>query len=259
VDLELKGTVILVTGGSAGLGAATCRRLVEEGARVCLCARGAERLEGVADELKAAGGDVLPVVADVSEGADLERFVTAAYERWGRIDGLVNNAGETGMMPFESIDYGALRADLDLKLSAAVRTAQLALPHLREGGGGVIVNTLGTLGKTPLAGSAPTALSRAAGLALVKLLSKELGDDRIRVNAAVVGLFESHSWESAATELGRSVEELYAEALQESDVPLGRMGKPEEFADLVAFLLSDRSRYISGATINIDGGLCPTV
>ncbi|MBO0685827.1 MAG: SDR family NAD(P)-dependent oxidoreductase, partial [Candidatus Dormibacteraeota bacterium] len=127
MDLELSGKVLLVTGGSDGLGAAVCARLVAEGARVGLCARNPERLEATAERLRAAGGDVLPVAADVTRPADVERFVASAHGRWGRIDGLVNNAGTSAARPFESLTDDELEADLQLKLYGAVRASRLVL------------------------------------------------------------------------------------------------------------------------------------
>lgn len=113
--------------------------------------------------------------------------------------------------------------------------------------------------KAPGAGSTPTSVSRAAGLALTKALSKELGPDNIRVNAVLVGLVESGQWTRQAEQRGIAVEELYATMGRDSGIPLGRVGRAEEFADLVAFLLSDRAGYVTGTGINFDGGLSPVV
>ncbi|MCK9899020.1 short-chain dehydrogenase [Parafrankia colletiae] len=260
MDLELAGRVVLVTGGSEGLGAALVRMLAAEGARVAFCARRTDGLDQLAAELTKAGADeanLLPVAADVTRPDDLERFTGLAVGRWGRVDGLVNNAGRSAAGPFAAQTDEVWEADIELKVHSAVRLTRLVLPHLVAAGGGSVVNTLAIAGKAPGAGSTPTSVSRAAGLALTKALSKELGPDGIRVNAVLVGLVESHQWERRAADLGVDVDDLYADLGRNSGIPLGRVGRAQEFADLVAFLLSPRSAYISGTGINLDGGLSP--
>jgi len=261
VDLELKDKVVLVTGGSDGLGAALVRTLAAEGARVAFCARGADRVEKLAAELTAELGDsaapVLGIQADVTRPADLERFVSAAVSRWGRVDGLVNNAGMSAAGRFENHTDEVWEADIQLKLNAAIRLTRLVLPHLRSAGGGSVINTLAIGGKTPDAGSTPSSVVRAAGLALTKALSRELGPDQIRVNAILIGLLESAQWERKAAERGIPTADLYAEMGRGSGIPLGRVGRAQDFADLAAFLLSPRAAYINGVGINLDGGLCP--
>jgi len=259
MDLELGGKVVLVTGGSDGLGAAVARRLVREGARVALCARGAERLESTAAALREAGGEVLAQVADVSRPEEVDRFVEAVVARWGRVDALVNNAGTAAARPFAEVNDAAWEADLQLKLFAAVRTCRRVLPLLREAGGGSIVNVLAVGAKAPGANSMPSSVSRAAGMALTKALSKELGPAGIRVNAVLVGLIESGQWERQAAAAGQPVEALYTKLAKNAAIPLGRVGKAEEFADVVAFLLSPRAGYVSGTALNVDGGLSPAV
>jgi NAD(P)-dependent dehydrogenase (short-subunit alcohol dehydrogenase family) len=255
MDLELGGRVVLVTGGSDGLGAAVCARLVREGARVALCARNPERLEATASALRAAGGEVLAVPADVSRAPELEHFIHAASEKWGRVDALVNNAGTAAARPFATVTDAEWEADLQLKLFAAVRASRLVLPRMRAAGGGAILNVLAIGAKTPGANSTPSSVSRAAGMALTKALSKELGPDNIRVNALLVGLIESGQWVRRAEATGQPPEQLHARMAKDAGIPLGRLGKAEEFADLVAFLVSSRGAYVSGTAINVDGGL----
>jgi NAD(P)-dependent dehydrogenase (short-subunit alcohol dehydrogenase family) len=257
VEFGLAGKVILVTGGSDGLGAALVRSLCAEGARVAFCARNEDRVRAVADEVTAAGGDVLGVRANVTDGSDLNDFVSAAHDRWGRVDGLVNNAGTSSAIPFGQQTESVWDDDLDLKLRAAIRAIRLVLPYLRSAGGGSIINVLATSARAPAAGSTPTSVSRAAGLALTKALSKEFGPERIRVNAILVGMVESGQWVRRAAARGITADELYAEMATAGQVPLGRVGRAAEFADLATFLLSERSAYITGTAINFDGGSSP--
>ncbi len=259
MELGLKGKVVWLTGASEGLGAAAAQRLAQEGARLALCARGADRLQAFARSLTDGGAEVLAIPTDVSRAVELQRFAAAALERFGRVDAVINNAGTAAGQPFESIDDAAWQADLDLKLLAAVRLIRAALPSMRTAGGGAIVNVLALSAKTPAARSAPSSVSRAAGMALTKSLSKELGPDRIRVNAVLIGVVESRQWERRAREEGRAPSALYSAMAQDLGIPLGRVGRAEEFADLAAFLVSERAEYLTGAAINLDGGLSSAV
>ncbi len=198
MDFGLTGKVVLVTGGSDGLGAALVRTLAAEGAHVAFCGRNQDRITAVADAVTAAGGDVLGVRADVTDGSELQTFVAAAHDRWGRVDGLVNNAGTSSAIPFDQQTDSDWDEDLDLKVRAAIRAIRLVLPFMRSGGGGSIVNVLAIAARAPAAGSTPTSVSRAAGLALTKALSKELGPELIRVNAILVGMVQSGQWDKPA-------------------------------------------------------------
>jgi NAD(P)-dependent dehydrogenase (short-subunit alcohol dehydrogenase family) len=257
MDLELTDRVVLVTGGSTGLGRALCSGLVAEGARVAFCGRDADSLAQAAEAL-GAPERVSAVSADVSDAGDLERFVAIALERWGRIDGVVNNAGRGAAQRVEDLDDAAWESDLALKLFAAARLSRLTIPHLRSTGG-AIVNVLALAAKAPGAGSAPSSVSRAAGMALTKALSKELGADGIRANAVLIGLAESGQWDRLAAARGVDVGELYVTMARDAAIPLGRVGRGEEFSDLVCFLLSARASYLTGIAVNFDGGLSPVV
>jgi NAD(P)-dependent dehydrogenase (short-subunit alcohol dehydrogenase family) len=259
MDLHLDGKVVLITGGTDGLGAALASRLVEEGARVAVCGRDPDRLRAMQERLDGMGGDAIAVTADVTQIADLERFVDTAVDRWHRIDGLVNNAGKHAAGRIDEVPDEAWTEDLDLKVLAAVRCIRLVAPHLRAAGGGSIVNVLAVGGKAPTASSLPTAASRAAGLAITKASSKDLGSAGIRVNAVLIGLVESGQWRRRADATGQSVEQFYEQLGQHGNIPLGRVGKAEEFADLAAYLLSDRSSYVTGSAINLDGGSSPAL
>jgi NAD(P)-dependent dehydrogenase (short-subunit alcohol dehydrogenase family) len=259
MDLQLRDKAFLITGGSSGLGRALAEQLVREGARgVALMARGSERLAATAAALREDGGDVLEHVGDVRRGEDLEGFVRSAIERWGRIDGLANNAGELAAGAFADHDDATWEDDLALKLMGAVRLTRLALPALRESHGAV-VNTLAVSGKAPDAFTTPTSVSRAAGLALTKALSRELAPEGIRVNAIVIGVIESGQLRRYAADAGITPQAYYERMVASSGIPLGRVGRAGEFADIGSFLLSPRASYITGAAINLDGGLCPVV
>jgi len=259
MDLHLTGRVVLITGGTDGLGAALAARLVEEGSRVAVCGRDPERLAATEQRLRKAGGDVVAVQADVTSVADLERFVDAAVAQWGRLDGLVNNAGKSAAGPVDQISDEAWIADLNLKVLAAVRCTRLAVPHLAAAGGGSIVNVLNVGAKAAGAGSLPTTASRAAGLAITKAASRDLGEHGIRVNAVLIGLVASGQWRRRAEASGQSEDELYRQLAENTNIPLGRVGRSEEFADLAAYLLSDRSSYVTGSAINLDGGSSPVL
>jgi NAD(P)-dependent dehydrogenase (short-subunit alcohol dehydrogenase family) len=257
MDLSLHGKVVLITGGSSGLGAAAARRLAAEGANVAICGRDAARLEAVALELSSEPGDIMAVSADVTEVADIERFVASAHDRWGRVDALVNNAGGGAARAFDSITDQAWESDLQLKLFAAIRTTRSILPMFRAAKSGVIVNVLSIAAQAPGAGSMPSSVSRAAGLALGKALSKELAPDGIRVNSVLVGVIQAGGHDRRASETGVDPAQYYDELARTRRVPLGRVGRSDEFGDLIAFLVSDRSSYVTGASINIDGGSSP--
>ncbi|WP_250283453.1 SDR family oxidoreductase [Frankia sp. CiP1_Cm_nod2] len=259
MDLQLAGRVVLVTGGSDGLGAAVARALVAERARVAICARDEARLKLTADELRAAGGDVLAVPADVTDVDALDRFVTAAHSRWGRVDAIVNNAGRSAGGELAAVTDQQWQDDLELKLFAAIRLSRLALDHLRASDAAAVVNVLATAAKAPPAASLPSSVSRAAGLALTKALAGEWGPHGIRVNAVLVGLVESGQWERRAATTGTPVRALYERMARDARIPLGRVGRATEFADVVTFLLSPRSSYVTGTALNVDGGLSPVV
>jgi NAD(P)-dependent dehydrogenase (short-subunit alcohol dehydrogenase family) len=262
MDLGLTGKVALVTGGSEGIGRATAHSLGREGASVVVCGRRAEVLErAAADVAEDTGAQILAVPADVSKSDDVARLVQTTVERFGRLDILVNNAGRSRALRFEETDDDVWQEDLDLKLFAALRSIRLALPHLRAAGGGSIVNILNLGAKAPGPRSMPTSVSRAAGLAMTKALSKELAPDNIRVNGIMIGLIKSGQHERTWQRQGGagSMDEFYVRQAQSAGIPLGRVGEASDVGDLIAFLCSSRGSYISGVAINMDGGLSAVV
>jgi NAD(P)-dependent dehydrogenase (short-subunit alcohol dehydrogenase family) len=253
LDLGLKGKVAIVTGASEGIGKATAVRLAVEGARVAICARRAEPLEKVATEIRSQGGDVFAQPADMSRAADVERFIKAVAAHYGRIDILVNNAGTSIRGPFASIADETWQQDLDLKVFGAIRTCRLAVPYMKQQGGGRIVNISTVAGKQPGPASGPTSVSRAAGLALTKALSKEYAADNILVNAVCIGRIKSGQHERRIAREKLSAEEYYARASRE--IPMGRVGEASEVANVITFLVSEAASYVTGSSVNLDGGM----
>ncbi len=255
LDLGLEGKVAIVTGGSQGLGRACAERLAGEGARVAICARRKDGLERAAERIRAATrAEVLARPCDVTRPEEIEAFVSAVGDRFGGVDILVNNAGTSAAAPFADVDDRAWQADIDLKLMAAVRFCRLVIPLMKQRGGGRIVNVTTVGGKAPAPRALPTTVTRAAGINLTKSLAAEHAADGILVNTVCLGLVKSAQWERRAR---GDMEAYYREVARR--VPVGRVGEAEEFADLVAFLVSARAGYITGTAINFDGGMSAVV
>ena len=253
LDLGLKGKVAIVTGGSDGLGRATVSRLAAEGTKVIACARREDHLLQTVEQVKQqTGGDIIPVAMDVTSAEDCERAVKASTSQFGHLDILINNAGASAAGGFESVTDEDWMADIELKLMGAVRMCRLCIPHMRASGGGSIVNATIGGAKAPGAQALPTTVTRAAGINLTKSLANEYAADNIRVNTICIGLIKSAQWERRAGD--QSMDKFYAEMAER--IPLNRVGEAEEYADLVAYLCSKSGSYITGTSINLDGGLC---
>lgn len=252
MDLNLGGKVAIVTGGTQGIGLAAAQLLAREGAAVVIAARGRERLDAAAAAIRSAGGKVATVVADVGRVEDAARIVDTAIDSFGRLDILVNNAGTSSRGDFESVTDETWQADFDLKLFGAARLVRLALPHMRKQGAGRIINITNIGAKQPKARSMPTSVTRAAGLAFTKALSKEFAPEGILVNTICIGLIRAGQHERRAAASGQDLEELYE--TMGRDIPLGRVGRAEEVANVIAFLASDAASYVTGTSINLDGG-----
>ncbi|MBI3732390.1 MAG: SDR family oxidoreductase [Chloroflexi bacterium] len=257
MELGLRGKVAAITGGSEGIGRAAAMRLAREGAKVAICARRQDVLMQTADEIKAAGGEVLAVPADVTKPADIQNFIEETVRHFGRLDILVNNAGTSNAHPFESIDDEVWSADLELKLFGAIRASRAAIPHMKRQGGGRIINITMVGAKQPGARSLPTTVSRAAGIALTKALSRDMAEHNILVNTVCVGLIKSGQQERGAARRGLSPAQAYEQ--MGKNIPLGRVGEAEEAANVITFLASDAASYVTGASINVDGGMSGVV
>jgi 3-oxoacyl-[acyl-carrier protein] reductase len=258
VEIDLAGRSAVVTGGSKGIGLAVATRFAASGADVAIVARGREGLDlAVATIGATARGRVVAVQGDVAIVADIQRSYDEAMAAFGKIDILVNNAGVSRNAPFEQVTDEIWRQDFDQKLFAAIRLTRLVWPQLKERRWGRVINTLNIGAKAPRPASAPTSVTRAAGMALTKVLAGEGGPFNILVNAMLIGFIEADQHSRAAARIGISVEDYMKERSKE--IPLGRPGQAAEFANLACFLVSDAGSYITGAAINVDGGLSRVV
>lgn len=255
MDLEIRDKVVLISGGTDGLGLALAQGLQREGARVAVCGRNVERLAQAREFL---GPDALVQQADVTVADGCDAFVDATLARFGRLDGVVNNAGRAASSLVATSTDDEWRDDYELKVLSALRLSRRSLDALAETGGS-IVNVLAIMARAPHAGSMPTGASRAAGLALTKALASEVGSRGIRVNAVLIGLIASGQWVRRANDAGLDMDEYYATHPQVPSIALGRFGRSEEFADVVTFLLSPRASYLTGVGLAIDGGLSPVI
>ena len=255
MDLELTDCVFLITGGTDGLGLTLAQTLLREGALVAVCGRDASRLDAAQSLL---GASALCVEADVTDATQLDEFIDVTLARFGRLDGAVNNAGRSAATSVAGSNDDQWREDYELKVVAALHVARRVLPAL-EATGGSVLNVLAIKARTPDADSTPTAASRAAGLALTKALATEAAPRGVRANAILIGLIESGQWVRRAQAANIDLADFYAAMTARAAIPLGRLGRAQEFADLAAFLLSKRASYITGVGISIDGGLSPVI
>ena len=260
-NLELSGKIVLITGGSDGLGRATAERFFEEGANVLICGRRAEYAKLVAAKIYEDtvplkyndAGKILAFGADVTNENDCRALVNYAISEFGGIDILVNNAGVSAAFGLDELDEEAWLGDFNLKVLATVRLSRLVIPSMKLRGGGAIVNASIIGAKAPNAGSLPTSVMRAAGLNLTKSMAQEFASSGIRVNAICIGKIKSMQWVRRAK--NGDPTEIYEEFSKL--IPMGRVGEAEDYADLVAFLSSARASFITGTAVNLDGGSCP--
>lgn len=257
METGLDGKCAIVCAASKGLGRASALALARDGARVVMCARTASTLNAAADEIRAAtGATILPVVADVSIGADIDRLIARASDALGAIDILVTNTGGPKSAPFESLTDADWSSAIDSLLLSVVRLSRGVIPHMRRRGGGRIVHVTSVSVKQPIEGLVLSNALRAGVTGLARTLANELARDRILVNCVAPGYTRT----DRVVELSRATaarEGTTAEAVErrtEEMIPLRRLGTPAEFGDVVAFLASDRASYITGTTLQVDGG-----
>jgi NAD(P)-dependent dehydrogenase (short-subunit alcohol dehydrogenase family) len=251
MDLGLTGRKAIVTGGSKGLGLAIAKELAAEGASIAICSRDATELAAAAAEIGA-----FHQVADVTDPAAVQAFVDASAQALGGVDILVNNAGRAHPGNFESLSDENWHADIDVKLFSQIRCFRAALPHLRASDAPRVINVNAVYARQPDPAFFATTVVRAACLNLNKALAQEFGSDGILVNSVNIGFVDTPQWNNihARRAPDRDRTEFLGE-MAAAEVPLGRFGQADEVSGLVAFLAGARASYISGAVIDVAGGM----
>lgn len=256
MHLNLTGRNAVVTGGSKGLGFAIAQELLAEGARVAICSRDEKEIMEARDKLQQNGGNVFAQRADVTNPADIRTFVERSLEALGGIDLLVNNAGRAHPGSFEQLTDQDWQEDLDVKLFSMIRCSREVLPHFRSRGGGRIININAIYGKYPDPKFFATSVDRAASQAFTKTLAIEVAEDNILVNSVNIGFVVTPQWQKIRQMRAPDLtDEEFFNQMASEEVPLGRFGQPDEVSGIVVFLASDRASYITGASIDVAGGM----
>ncbi|WP_341528345.1 SDR family oxidoreductase [Nostoc sp. UHCC 0302] len=257
MDLQLKGKVALVTAASKGLGKATARQFAREGAKVAICAR-SELIEKAAAEIETeTGAEVLALRADVTRQEDIERIINATVEKFGGLDILVTNAGGPPAGTFNDTDLATWETSFNLTLLSAVRLIKYAQPHLQKSSAAAILTITSTTTKQPAQNMVLSNSIRLAVIGLTKTLSQELGSEQIRVNSILPGwTYTERVDEIITARIAKTGNTKEAEiASVNAAVPLGRMGTPEEFANVAVFLCSPAASFVNGVMLQVDGGI----
>lgn len=256
MDLQLNGKVALVAAASKGLGRAVATAFAREGAKVAILSRDKDRIEKAAEEIRATtGADVLPLVTDVRNRDEIDAAIAATVNRFGRLDALVTNAGGPPAGSFETVDDDAFVKAIELNLLSTIRLCQAAVPHLKVTNGSIVTITSISV-KEPLEDLILSNTARTGVLGLVKSMANELGKYNIRVNNVGPGPTRT----DRIIDLARSRAERDNIPLDQAlgysaeGIPLGRLGEPDEFANVVVFLASDAASYVTGQTVLVDGG-----
>ena len=257
MDLGLKGKVALVTGASSGLGYATALVLAQEGAKVVMSSRSQAKLDEAAAQIQQeTGAEVLAYACDVTDAEAIERVVAFTVAQGGGLDILITNAGGPPGGTFDSVEMEQWEVAINLTLLSAARLVKAALPHLRQSESASILTISSFSVKQPVAGLIMSNVVRPAVIGLTKTLSQELGAENIRVNSILPGWTATERVEYL---LNYRAEQNGTDAETERDkitrtISLGRMGRPQEFANVAAFLVSPAASYVTGEMVLVDGG-----
>lgn len=256
MDLSLRDRVVLVTGGSSGVGLATLQQLHAEGALLATCARDGDRLDKAIAEAGIPAERIVGRACDVRDAAAVQRLVAEVVDRFGRLDGLVNNAGQSRMKPLADTTADDWRDELELKFAGVLNPTTAALPWLRQATDAAIVNVNAVLAVQPEPRLVTTSAARAGVLNLSRSMADEYAADGIRVNSVCLGLIDTGQWrrryEAAAPDQDFATWQRALAA--DRRIPLARLGRPDEVAAVIAFLLSPRASYLTGTAVDIAGG-----
>lgn len=257
MELGLRGRRSIVTGGTKGIGLAVCEELLKEGAAVAFCARNANEVKGTQEALRQTYGErVVGHACDVRDPHAVKAFVDEVARWLGGVDILVNNAGAAHPGDFEVLSDEDWQGDLDVKLFSQIRCTRATLPYLRESSAPRVVNVNAVYAKHVDPAFMATSVNRAACQNLTKALAQQYGEERILVNSVNIGFVVTPQWENIRRRRapGSSQEEFFA-ALAAAEVPLGRFGRVDEVSGVIAFLVSDRASYVTGAMVDVAGGM----
>jgi NAD(P)-dependent dehydrogenase (short-subunit alcohol dehydrogenase family) len=255
MNIDVSSKRVIVTGGSRGIGRAIAQAFAAEGARVAICARGGQALEDTAAQLSLTAGAVIARSVDVTDSAGVNAFVAEITQAWGGVDVLVNNAGQGRGGNLDTLTPEAILEHANILQMGHLRFVQAVVPHMRRQRWGRIIDINALAGTVPCPDGIPSVINRAACVALSRSLGMSLAPDNILVNSLNMGWIDTGQWDRHYREMGPGVSREAFDAMVLKVVPAGRFGKPEDVAGMALFLASDYASFISGASIDISGGM----